>query len=181
MQQPFQNTLNTTAGPHHQQQQYGPPPNMGGYAPPAQQSDPPPDRAGPLPAPGMGPQAGPPGASSGQRESEMRQEEQRRKRFREFKEEKPVRPLSSSERGAPSADSFGLSVQTTYGSCQAGAEAARCCKQKLQGKCMVCPPLMGRQVGMHVRVLRGCGGCALCSLPAGVSQAAAAALLCAPA
>ena len=39
----------------------------------------------------MGPHAGPPGASAAQQESEMRQEEQRRKRFREFKEEKPVR------------------------------------------------------------------------------------------
>ena len=86
--------LFTAAGPHQQQQQqYGPPPNLGGYAPPLQQSYPPPDRAGPPPFPGMGPPAGPPSAGLGQRESEMRQEEQRRKRFREFKEEKPVRRL----------------------------------------------------------------------------------------
>lgn len=98
MQQHSQNALHTTAGPH-QQQQYGPPPNMGGYAPPPQQSYPPPDRAGPQPAHSMGLEAGPPGATSGHRESEMRQEEQRRKRFREFKEEKPVRPQSPSTQG----------------------------------------------------------------------------------
>lgn len=65
-----------------QQQQYGPPSHAGAFAPP-------PDRAGPAPTSGMGPSGRPPGTFA-QREDQNRQEEQRRKRFREFKEEKPV-------------------------------------------------------------------------------------------
>ena len=69
------------AGPH---QHYAPPPNAGSYAAPPQQLHPPPDRARPPPLHGL---AGPHvGASAAQPEGQ----EERRKRFREFKEEKPV-------------------------------------------------------------------------------------------
>ena len=99
----------------------------------------------------------------------MRQEEQRRKRFREFKEEKPVSRLISS------GQSMTIPVPTRkqcWGHAYIMRTKARCCMMR---------KWTSRQAGLHARVLRGYGGCALCSLPAGVSQTAAAALLCSPA
>ena len=98
------------------------------------------------------------------------QQEQRRRRFREFKEEKPVSHqafhsqmliLSQAERWQSFAGSFFHQRGFTGG-------------WTIVQNSLQCTP----QAGLHARVLRGHGGRALFPLAAGVSSAAAPTILC---